>query len=480
MFNQNFPLSDLRPAPYNPRRIGPDAIEQLGRSIQSLGPVKAVIARDDRTIVAGHQRTKAMLAAGLTHAPVYLLGDISDADEVRFNQIHNSADIELGGCRISVRRKLEPGWTVVEPKDLEVITRTSKASQLAEILKLLTKFGEWGNAVANTSGRILASPLYALACYNLKRPLRLAVVPDDKSVSVLQFLGKQYGEFHYSHLPEQMWAQTYAQMKRLRDTGRDRTIESRCYENAVIPKISKTDRILDFGAGQMDYVKRLRKEGFDIHGVEFYLRTPKSNQLDISRVHRHIDQLCESLDAKGLYDVVVCDSVINSVTSVEAERAVLTTVNAFCRPGGLMIFSGRARGIIDRLTQKRKVSTGKTRDVWFLDRDGITAMYQRGVWLYQKFHNLAQVEELGRAYIGPKFDVIDHDRPGNAKTEIRASSFAVRGYKTVKFTEEEYHAALKFEFNLPLPEGKRYGRGADICKAWDNARKLSSAGVAGK
>jgi ParB family chromosome partitioning protein len=142
MFNPAFPLAELRPAPYNPRRIGPEAIVQLGKSLTTLGPVKAVIARDDRTIVAGHQRTKAMLAAGFTHAPVYLLGDISDADEVRFNQIHNSADIELGGCRISIRKKLKPGWTVVQPEELEVITRATKASQLAEILQLLTKFGE--------------------------------------------------------------------------------------------------------------------------------------------------------------------------------------------------------------------------------------------------------------------------------------------------------------------------------------------------
>ncbi len=90
MFHQNFPLSDLRPASYNPRRIGPEAIQRLQESLKTLGPVKAVIARDDRTIVAGHQRTKNMQAVGITHAPVYVLKDISDADEVRFNQIHSA------------------------------------------------------------------------------------------------------------------------------------------------------------------------------------------------------------------------------------------------------------------------------------------------------------------------------------------------------------------------------------------------------
>jgi hypothetical protein len=69
--------------------------------------------------------------------------------------------------------------------------------------------------------------------------------------------------------------------------------------------------------------------------------------------------------------------------------------------------------------------------------------------------------------------VVDHDRPGGAKTEIRSSSFAVHGRKLVEFPREEVHAALKFEFNLPLPEGKRYGRGADICAAWDAAKGVA-------
>ena len=250
------------------------------------------------------------------------------------------------------------------------------------------------------------------------------MVPKDQAVNVLRFMGKQYGEFSYSHLPEQMWAQTFAQMKRLRKTDKPKVMKSRTYE-AIIPRLKKTDRILDFGAGQMDYVKKLRAEGYDIHGLEFYLRTPRSNDLDVSRVHRHIDQLCQILKTKGRFDVVICDSVVNSVTSVEAETAVLTTVNAMCRPGGLIVFSGRSRSYTDRLTKQRKANTGNTRDVWFLDSNGITAMYQRGIWLYQKFHTLADVRALAQRYIGPEFEVIDHDGP--LKSEIKASSWAVVG-----------------------------------------------------
>ncbi|HMP71487.1 MAG TPA: ParB N-terminal domain-containing protein [Pirellulaceae bacterium] len=475
MFHQKYPLSDLRPAPYNPRRISPAAIEELQASLQALGPIKAIIARNDRTIVAGHQRTKAMLAVDITHAPVYVLSGISDVDEVRFNQIHNSADIEIGGCRVAIRKMLEPGWTVVDPQDIEVITKTDRASQLGEILKLLAKHGEWGNAVADTTGRILASPLYAYACHQLKRPLRVAVVPREKGVAVLRFLGKKYGEFSYSHLPEQMWAQTFAQMNRLRDTGNVRTIPSRTYENAVIPRIKKTDRILDFGAGQMDYVKRLRKEGYDIHGVEFYLRKSGINVLDTRAVHRHIDQLCKSLRERGRYDVVICDSVVNSVTSVRAEEAVLGTVNALCRPSGLIVFSGRSRSHFDRLSGRRRSNSGDNRHVWFLDSDGITAMYQRGVWLFQKAHTLAQVRALASRFIGQKFQVVDHD--GLLKKEIRSSSWAVFGTKSIEVVRDEALSALAFEFDLPLPNGKSYGRASDICAAWEESLKLELAKV---
>jgi ParB family chromosome partitioning protein len=467
MFHQNFPLSELRPAPYNPRQIGPEAIEQLRASLKTLGPVKAVIARDDRTIVAGHQRSKNMIAVGITHAPVYLLRDISDADEVRFNQIHNSADIEIGGCRLRIKTPLTLGWHVVQPNDIEVISKSNKASQLSEICKLLTKFGEWGNCVADPAGRVLASPLYALACHNLRKPLRVCVLPQNKGVSVLRYLGQQYGEFSYSHLPEQMWAQTFAQMKRLRREGAtERPGTSRLYSRIVIPRIKPGMRILDFGAGQMDYVKKLKAAGHNIMGLEFYLRKQGSDELNVGLVQRHITQLCKELRNNGPFDMVVCDSVLNSVTSVEAENAVLGTLNALCKPGGLIAFSGRSRSFSDRLTQKRMVSTGKTRDVWFLDQNGITAMYQRGIWLYQKFHTLAQVRDLANRFIGPDFEVVDYDGP--LKGELKASSWGVVGTKAIDLPTEVAESALRFEFNLPLPEGERYGRGQDIVDAWQS------------
>jgi hypothetical protein len=74
------------------------------------------------------------------------------------------------------------------------------------------------------------------------------------------------------------------------------------------------------------------------------------------------------------------------------------------------------------------------------------------------------VRELGRRFIGPKFEIIDHDGP--LKDEIRASSFAVVGKKSIELQTETVESALKFEFNLPMPHSKRFGRSQDIRKAF--------------
>ena len=63
MFDPAHPLKDLVPADYNPRYCSDEAIARLCKSIEEVGMVKPVIVRG-RTLVAGHQRTKALARMG--------------------------------------------------------------------------------------------------------------------------------------------------------------------------------------------------------------------------------------------------------------------------------------------------------------------------------------------------------------------------------------------------------------------------------
>ena len=63
-------LKDIKPADYNPRRISDEAFAELKGSLKNVGFILPIIVnKDNMTIVAGHQRTKAATAIGMTKVP---------------------------------------------------------------------------------------------------------------------------------------------------------------------------------------------------------------------------------------------------------------------------------------------------------------------------------------------------------------------------------------------------------------------------
>jgi len=468
MFEQAYPIAKLKPASYNPRRISEDEFEKLCRSVRALGVVKPVIVSEG-TIIAGHQRTKAMLAEGLESTPVHLLGPVSVTEEIRFNQIHNGADLDEDdalGVSIPI---LEPGWHVLRSSSVKVRNPLAPgAVRRKEILRLLTKHGPWGGAVALTDGRVISSADYAASCAQLGIPVHVRVIPAELESVARSFLAASYGVYSYAHLPRTTWAQALAQMNRLNGGGK-RDLKSRTYENMVLPNVTKKERILDFGAGKLAYVKRLSAAGYRIRGLEFYLQ--RDGKIAHGEVQRHIDRVLEDLRTDGPYDVVVCDSVLNSVDTVEAEESVMLTLSALCRKGGKVIFSGRSLDSeLVRLNHKTCVEKTHTRrQVNFLDGDRISAIYSRGVWRYQKFHSMEHIRDLTERFIGVRFEVKDADGLTLKSGPIRTTGWSVIAINERPAPVDQIEKGLRFEFDLPLPGGRRYGRADEIIEtsaAW--------------
>lgn len=96
---EHLPIEDLHSDPVNPRRIGEDELAALTRSIETFGFVDPVLARrDDRRVIAGHQRLVAARRAGLSTVPVILL-DLTEEDarllNVALNKIGGEWDEDL-------------------------------------------------------------------------------------------------------------------------------------------------------------------------------------------------------------------------------------------------------------------------------------------------------------------------------------------------------------------------------------------------
>lgn len=86
-------LASLKPAPYNPRSISPNALAGLSASVRRFGLVQPVIV-NERTgnVVGGHQRLKVLEADGVTETDV-LVVDLPESEEKALNLALNSQSI---------------------------------------------------------------------------------------------------------------------------------------------------------------------------------------------------------------------------------------------------------------------------------------------------------------------------------------------------------------------------------------------------
>ncbi|MFC0227420.1 methyltransferase domain-containing protein [Serratia aquatilis] len=459
MLELNYDITNLHGAKYNPRHIDDTDLQLLAESIRTLGLVKPLIARGN-LLVAGHQRTKALRVNGVTTAAVYQLPrETNIYDEIRFNQLHNGTDMDSGDedCWIDGLSG-KSGFVIVDACQITGNMRARMAYIRREISEMIMKYGPWGGCVATESGEVIHCAQYALASKGTKSPLTVFVIPNSEKARYKKYLDRQYGVFSYGHLEKKTYVQTYAQMMRLREGSR-KDNRSKLYETLVMPYLSnhangKKLRGIDFGSGQGDYANFLRGKGFNILDLELFRRRGAGNVIDRRSVHRMIDAMCLSLRNHGLFDYVVCDSVLNSVDSLEAERSVMTFIKGLCKPGGQVFFSGRRLEFEQASLRLMKAGSKKSK-VYFLDQDNFTAKYRKGNWFYQHFHSAADVKLLAKNHA---LKIVHHANTG--------SSFQVQATSEQVPSRESLSQAIRYEFELILPDGEPLGRSPDVIEAF--------------
>ena len=188
-FYPDYPVANLRPAPYNPRRIAEPAFLALRESIASLGMLKPIIVADTGMIIAGHQRLKALTANGVTTTPAFVITELNKQDEMKFNQLHNGTDLDTGDEQVTVPPSAVTGYVDVDPRRISGQVKASKPGIREAIAELLVLYGAWGGIVASQSGVCLSGAHYALACMMTGSPCRVYYVPDDQALAVRRTVG---------------------------------------------------------------------------------------------------------------------------------------------------------------------------------------------------------------------------------------------------------------------------------------------------
>lgn len=450
-------INDLIKADYNPRFLSDEAFSELKNSVKKLGCIKPIIVnKNNNTIIAGHQRTKSLKAIGINKVHAFFVKNITKQDEVRFNQFHNLCEVAIKSIQPIIKININKSqknneFFIVKNEDINIINSGEMGAVIQELSNLINKYGNFANAIVNNKGDVVISAPYALAVKLLGKDLEAYKLNDSNIKFAKNAFSKDYGVFNYDNVPKETFAQGFAQKWRLRNnkkTGlKSKGSNSTLYKNCVIPNINKKMRILDFGAGNMDYSNYLSNQGYNMKAIEFYKRKKGCNVIDYNSVLKDFDEIKKDVIENGFYDVVVCDSVLNSVDSTEAELSVLKTLNIFCKSKGTIYWSGIPR-LYAQNKNNLKTTSKQNTNLKFLDENGFSASFRNGRWFYQKYHTLKQIDNLNDNIISDSVKVIG----ATQKSSFQCYSLG----EIKKLSNEEMFKALKFEFSLPLPNGNSY------------------------
>jgi len=87
------PITELDPAPYNPRSISPDALDGLRHSVERFGLVEPIVWNQQTgRVVGGHQRLKVLQSMGETETQVVVV-DLTEVEEKALNVALNNPAI---------------------------------------------------------------------------------------------------------------------------------------------------------------------------------------------------------------------------------------------------------------------------------------------------------------------------------------------------------------------------------------------------
>jgi ParB family chromosome partitioning protein len=254
-------------------------------------------------------------------------------------------------------------------------------------INIMLKYGNIDSAIATTSGDVIKGKDYLLACKAMKIPARVFYIAVEKKEIALNYLYKDYGQFDYTGKNTDSFQQNMAQMNRLGKAG-IRASYSQTYKWALEKRALEGKRILDFGAGKCAFAEKLSKKGFNIIPIEFFRM--KDGEVMYEWCNTQIDKIISDIKANGLFDVVICDSVLNSVVNKEIEADVINCCTVFLNEGGKLFISGRI------YSQPR--SNGNHRTVYELDNNGFTFNRRNGSWYGQHFHKPDEIKPLLESY----------------------------------------------------------------------------------
>lgn len=395
----------LEGADYNPRLLTDDKKEKLIKSIKEIGFLFPVICckrnLDDEKyiLLAGHQRTKALKAMGINKVPCIIIRTrLNHFKERLINQYHNEIENHDFDCKIKLEFDcdLVDGIQMIPNNRVKILSYeqpNTLSVRLNQLIELMLGIGNFNTTIIgkNHDGQfeVLFGQEYILACNAIGFNYRVSYISNpDITDKARVYLVDKYGKNNFADfMGKNVYIQSNAQPQR--GVKHESHSFSQFYSTFSDDDL-QDKRFLDLFSGkgvESDKIKK-KKKGIlkDMNRIELFHCAKRFN-LSLKITRFFIQQTINSIDkdllsgGNGLFDFVICDSVINSVDSLQAEKDVINCCISFLKPNGYLIMSGR---LYEQITNNYTARSAQK--LFPLDDEGFSFGDYHGKWFCQRFH----------------------------------------------------------------------------------------------
>lgn len=465
---QTINVKDIKYTEDNARKITDEALESLRISIETVGIIRPLVVNERNELMSGNQRTKTLRKLKTEKVPVVVINGVSKGDYIGFALLVNS--IEHNKSKVVIRNSDSIPYnefTNVETGRINTVEYRNPVVR-RDVANSIIKYGQWGNAIINEAGDVIFNSDYASAMGTIGYPVTVYKVNKEQEAFIMDYFFRDYGKYSYDHLDLPSYPQTFVQPSRVvGGGGMGNGMRSILYDEIARKSIEngKDLRFVDFGSGKKAVPMHYREQGYNIDTYEPFWKVvgwedKKNSYFDIDVIVSEIKNIEKNVRDNGLYDVVMCEAVLNSTISKKMELYVIATCNSLLDKDGVLYISSRGLKRLLQLSggnEKSKVAIDESKRTFELDENGMYLSYRKGHYTSQKYHDEQELKKTLLQFFGSVEQVKGKDKS--------ATGIFFECRKPKKIDKKYLEEVLNEEFNMLYPNDYRHNQHEGLVEA---------------
>ena len=495
-------LEAVNPSTYNPRSADPKRLDLIELSLRKLGFIAPIYADENGEILSGHQRHHVATRMGCKSVPVCRVPAMNLEKRKALNIVFNRGTNDFDICKTSEKAK-----RALESLNLQQLANTIQDKEIGskEFFRCASPSRESVKKLC-----VINSGRWIQYARNIARTLRKAGIimpiictPDGKVVNgigrleMLAELKEEFCDVVYISPDEAKFADAmmnlltmefdihtrYADLLRYNSFRRARRVREElgqgftfqvhpnmpCHSFDIFDKSQQAlwrkehgNTLLDFGAGHLTETKILNTAGFDCTPFEPFHITlseiDKEKSLELCR------NFIEAVASGKEFTSIFISSVLNSVPFAKDREHIAVICAALCKPFTKLYACASSTSE----TGYRQVNGKAFHNESNSGNIAFRLEYESGVRIgdfqdkpkVQKYHTKKEFYDL----FSPFFRKVEiHERLGNITAKCENAK---------RIPWERIEEALRFEFDLPYPDGSRMGLAENAISAFKKHLKI--------